>query len=336
MNTLLRKIAQMISIFSPAILSWLLAIRRIYITYHQCHGFYPSLFYSRRFTEKMQWRKLFDLNPLYSALCDKIAVRDFIEERAGPDLLVPLLWFGNNPNAIPLDSIDPPYIIKSSHACAHSIIVEDRALLNEQAIRETARSWLAWDHGRAADEPGYVQVPPALLIEKLLLKRDGSPPLEHKIFVFDGVARVIQSITVSAENRARFVSHHTKEWIELPWKFLRPRLSQPLNPPRGLDKIIEVAECLGAGFDHVRVDLYECDEKIYAGEMTLYTSSGLLPISPDSADFILGGYWKLRLKLLRALWAVLARERIIRRPVDLRASIDGFRGPLDSSRVQQS
>ena len=79
----------------------------------------------------MQWRKLFDLNPLYSTLCDKIAVREFIEQRGGPDLLVPLLWFGNNPNAMPLDSIDLPYVIKSSHACAHTIIVEDRALLNQ-------------------------------------------------------------------------------------------------------------------------------------------------------------------------------------------------------------
>ena len=177
------------------------------------------------------------------------------------------MWFGDNPNAIPFDTIKAPYIIKSSHASGHTIIVEDKALLNKQAIRNCpilARR----NHGKAADEPGYVQVPPALLVEKLLLKKDGSPPLEHKIFVFDGAARVIQSITVSAENRARFVSTTQKSWIELPWKFFRPRLSQPLNPPRGLDKIIEVAECLGAGFDHVRVDLYECDEKIYAGEMT--------------------------------------------------------------------
>ena len=97
MDRLLRKIAQMILIFSPSIFNWLLAIRRTYIVYYERHGFYPSLFFSVRFTEKIQWRKLFDLNPLYSILCDKIAVRDFIKQRGGPELLVPQLWSGGDP-----------------------------------------------------------------------------------------------------------------------------------------------------------------------------------------------------------------------------------------------
>ncbi|WP_291694220.1 hypothetical protein, partial [Bradyrhizobium sp.] len=54
----------------------------------------------------------------------------------------------------------------------------------------------------------------------------------------------------------------------------------------------------------------------YAGEITLYSYSGLHPIKPDSADFILGSYWKVHcLDLwLRALWALLMRKREIRRP----------------------
>ena len=190
---LLRKMAQTISIFSPRFLDWLLAIRRIYIAYHNTHGFYPSLFFPIRFTEKMQWRKLFDLYPAYSILCDKLAVREFVRERVGQELLIPLLWFGDDPNAIPFHTLEPPYILKSSHACGHTIIVEDKVSLDETAIRETARSWLAWDHGRQFDEPGYVHVSPALLIEKLLLNKDGSAPLEHKVLVFDGIARAFSA-----------------------------------------------------------------------------------------------------------------------------------------------
>jgi TupA-like ATPgrasp len=310
----LRKRASIISMFSPRFLDWLLAIRRVYLTYHNCHGFYPSIMFPVRFTEKIQWRKLFDLNPIYSILCDKLAVRDFVRERVGSDLLVPLLWSGDDPDAIPFDSIEPPYIIKSSHATGHTIIFEDKALLDKQAIRETARSWLSQCHGTRADEPGYVHVPHALMLERLLSNKDGSPPREHKIFVFHGRVRVIQSLTVSAD-RARFVSHHTPDWIELPWWLLAPRLGRPLNPPRRLNDIIKVAETLGAGFDHLRVDLYECDDRIYAGEMTLYSHSGLIPIKPDSADFVLGAYWRVRPHRLRALWAILARNREILRQV---------------------
>jgi hypothetical protein len=312
---LLRKMTQIISIFSPRFLDWLLAIHRTYIVYYNSHGFYPSLLLPVRFTEKIQWRKLFDLNPAYNILSDKLAVRNYVRERVGAEQLIPLLWCGDDPNSIPFDTLEPPYIIKSSHGYNHTIIVEDRALLDEQAIRETARSWLAWSHGSARDEPGYVHVPHALLVERLLLRKDGSPPLEHRLFVFDGTAKVIQSHIVSAKSRARFVSHHTSDWIELPWTVQYPRTSHPVNPPYQLGKIINVAERLGAGFDHVRVDLYDCDHRIYAGEITLYSYSGLRPINPDSADFVLGAFWKIRLNWLRAMWAILARKREIRRPV---------------------
>ena len=59
-------------------------------------GFYPSLIFPTRYTEKIQWRKLFDLNPLYAVLCDKLAVRDVVRERIGPEYLVPLLWTGDS------------------------------------------------------------------------------------------------------------------------------------------------------------------------------------------------------------------------------------------------
>ena len=75
--------AQIIWVFSPTFLDWLLAIRRIYIAYRNSYGFYPSLIFPIRFSEKMQWRKLFDLNPAYSILCDKLAIRDFVRERVG-------------------------------------------------------------------------------------------------------------------------------------------------------------------------------------------------------------------------------------------------------------
>ena len=306
--------ARIISVFSPRFLDWLLAIRRICVVYHNTHGFYPSLIFPVRFTEKMQWRKLFDLNPAYSILCDKLAVRDFVRERVGQEVMIPLLWLGDDPNAIPFDTLEPPYILKSTHACGHTIIVEDKALLDETTIRETARSWLAWNHGKAFDEPGYVHVPQALLIEKLLLNKDGSAPLEHKVLVFNGTARLIHSVKVAAENRARLASHHTVDWIELPWETSPlPPLGHALDPPRRLKEFIEIAERLGADFDHVRVDMYECDDKIYAGEMTVYSHSGLHTIAPDAIDSILGAYWKIRLKSLRALWAIFARKREIRR-----------------------
>ena len=53
-------------LFDPArIYQWGVAIHRVRTAYAHAHnGRKPRLLRPRRFTEKMQWRKLFDLNPI--------------------------------------------------------------------------------------------------------------------------------------------------------------------------------------------------------------------------------------------------------------------------------
>ena len=236
-----------------------------------------------------------------------------MKERVGQELLIPLLWFGDDPSAIPFDTLEPPYILKSSHASGHTIIVENKASLDETTIRETARNWLTWNHGKALDEPGYIHVPQALLIERLLLNRDGSPPIERKFIVFHGTVRVVQTVTVSSTDRARCLSHHHLDWTEIPFTEAYPRPTKSVNPPRHFEKMVEVAERMGAGLDHVRVDMYECNDEIYVGELTLYSNSGLQPFEPESADYLLGSYWDLPRNRMRAVWTMLTKRREIRR-----------------------
>ncbi len=324
-------VAKPCSVLFPRIWDWVRAIRRICRSYHAAHGFYPSLLFPVRYTEKIQWRKLFDLNPLYVVLCDKLAVRDFVSERVGPEYLVPLLWTGNTPDAIPFEALIPPYIVKSTHSTAHTIIVEDRAAQNQQAIRQTARAWLEACHGTTTNEIGYVNVPRRLMAEKLLLQKDGSPPIERKFFVFHGIVKVVRSVTMSGKNRMPMVSHHTLDWTLLPWKAVHPP-PKPVNPPRHFDEMIQIAERLSAGLDHVRVDMYECDDQIYVGEIALYPFSGHHPFQPDSADYLLGSYWDLRPKPIRVLWTMLTKRREIcrleelgvqRKRLDCPASLEG-------------
>ena len=272
-SPLSRRLAKTCSVLFPRTWEWVRAIRRIYRTYFTAHGFYPSLIFPVRYTEKIQWRKLFDLNPLYPVLCDKLAVRDVIRKRVGPKFLVPLLWTGDSSDAIPFDALTPPYVIKSTHATGHTIIVEDRTGQDEEAIRQKARGWLEIGHGTALDEIGYFSVPRRLIAEKLLLQGDGSPPLERKFFVFHGAAKVVQTVDMSRKDRTAMASYHTMNWTPLTWKTNHPPPRSP-DPPRRFREMVRIAERLAAGLDHVRVDMYECDDAIYVGEITLYSHSG--------------------------------------------------------------
>src|SRR3984893_13376641 len=95
---------------------WHHAIARVRSDFRHYHGASPHLLRPQTFSEKVQWRKLFDLNPQFGVFSDKLRVRDFIRERAGPGVLPPLLWAGDDPDAVPLETLMPPYVLKSTHA----------------------------------------------------------------------------------------------------------------------------------------------------------------------------------------------------------------------------
>jgi hypothetical protein len=144
----------------------------------------------------------------------------------------------------------------------------------------------------------------------MIRNRDGSPPLERRLFVFGGRVRMTQ--TVMAEGNAlRSAAYHDRDWNRLRWRGNTEPHPGPVPRPERYDALVALAERLGAGFDHVRVDLYDADDRIYAGELTLYSWSGYVNLDSDEPDRLLGSYWKLKRPLSRALGACLFRERKI-------------------------
>ena len=289
---------------------WFRAIRQVRRDFRVHHKCAPRLLRPRKFTEKMQWRKLFDLNPLFAVLSDKLAVRDYVAARVGADVLVPLLWSGDDPNAVPFDTLAPPYIAKSTHAAGHGIYVGRHEDIDVAAARATMAQWLSHCHGTALCEPGYVPVPHRLIVERFLRAPDGARPLEHLLFVFHGRVRLVQT-RVFENDRIRHGAFHDRDWrpVDL---YLRTRpLEGGIPRPARFDEMVSIAERLGAGLDHVRVDLYDCHDRVRVGELTLYSWSGHHPTNPRSADYTLGAAWHIERPALRALWTVATRRYAI-------------------------
>ena len=58
--------------------------------------------------------------------------------------------------------------------------------------------------------------------------------------------------------------------------------------PKNFNKMIEFAELLSKGIEHVRIDFYEINGKLYFSEFTFYTGSGFIPFEKDEWDIKLG------------------------------------------------
>ena len=295
------------------LVTWVCVIRRVRNQYHQVFGRMPSLLRPRRFTEKVQWRKLFELDPLFAIMSDKLAARDFIAGRIGAGRQAELLWVGDNPDAIPFDWLAPPYVLKSTHGSGHTIFVRDKAALDQAAVRAAARAWLAHCHGTSSHEPAYIHLPRRLIAERLLCNADGGTPIERRVFVFDGRAALIQTTVVVSDGVLRTPAFHTRAWERVPIRLISiPDVIPPPRPPL-LPDILDLAERIGAGLSHCRVDVYDCGDQLVIGEITLYSWSGLARFHDPAYDLALGAPWTIRRPVLRALRAI-ARQRWEIRP----------------------
>ena len=68
--------------------------------------------------------------------------------------------------------------------------------------------------------------------------------------------------------------------------------------PQQFERMKELASVLSAGIPHLRVDFYECDGRLYLGELTFSHWSGMVPFEPPKWDDILGSWIQLPKKRL--------------------------------------
>ena len=267
----------------------------------------------RLLTEKIVYKMAYDRRPILSTFADKVAVRDYVASRVGPEALVRVITIVDSAEEIDWAALPEQYVAKATHGSGGNVIVaraaDARARLPQTPIpgrwgshlvrREHAdparmmavfAEWLSLDYADVHDDPVrewcYDAVPRRVLVEDYLEDGSGNPPPDFKLFMLNGRCRYIQFDT----NRAR--DHHrdtmTPDWEPIAVEFGYPRSAVPLPRPENLPRMIEIAEALADGIDFVRVDLYSVDGRVVVGELTNYPEAGRVRFRPQSFDRKMG------------------------------------------------
>jgi len=244
------------------------------------------------FSEKLYCRKIFSNRAgrsRFTTYADKYAVREYVANQVGEKHLVKLLWHGQDPKAIPFDTLPSEYVIKSNHASGQVIVVKGRA--DRAEITDKVSVWLDTNYYWGGREFQYFHIQPKIMVEEYLRSNDGNEPLDFRFWCFGGCPEVIQ-----VDNHA----HDINPFFDTEWKLLdlhyRKGASRPaLTRPSNLEEMISIASRLSGPFDFVRVDLYNVDSRIYFGEMT-FTPAGSLTLEPKTWDLRLGMKWNLSLE----------------------------------------
>lgn len=247
-----------------------------------------------RFTEKIQWYKLFYRNPLMTKCVDKYSVREFIKEKGLEEILIPLLGVYEKGKDINFKELPQKFVLKTTNGSHTNILCKDKSKLNQIEIKEKLNFWMERSKkSKAGREWAYYDVDPKIICEEYL--EDESNKYEaindYKFICFNGKVEVIY-VDLDRTN------HQRRNFYDINWNIIdvtsdHPNYDERVLKPKKLKKMIEIAEILSKDFPQVRVDLYNLNGKIYFGELTFYMLSGYVTFKPDSFDYKLGKKFKI-------------------------------------------
>ena len=111
------------------------------------------------FNQKIQFRKLYDNNPLYSICSDKYRVREYVKEKIGEEYLVPLYLVTDKLTEEQWDKLPNSFVAKANHDSGTVKIVKDKNKVDKKKIIKELNMSLKFDYGVLSMEKYYSDIP---------------------------------------------------------------------------------------------------------------------------------------------------------------------------------
>ena len=274
-------------------------------TYRDLMDYDASLYHKRQgrnlnwerlvtYTEKMQYEKLFNHDPIKSRLTDKVGVRSWVSERIGEEYLIPIVGAYDKYRDIPFHDLPNQFVIKTNHGSGDVIIIKDKrnmSLAERMRMKRVICDSMETNYAYFACEMHYSDIHPQIIIEEYIDSGDVDLQ-DYKFLCFGG------KVYYCWVDVGRFHEHkrniYDTEWNLQSWnQYSYGNYEKAIEKPKNFEKMLDIAQTLSQGFPHVRVDLYNIDGKIYFGEMTFTNGSGFEPLTPEYADKMLGDLWDM-------------------------------------------
>ncbi len=280
-------------------LSWVPDKTMVKLQYRIKTGRKLNLKNPQRFTEKLQWYKLYYRNPLLKKCADKYEVREYVKSKGLDNILNELYGIYDTPEEINLKELPNQFVLKTTNGSGGNniIICKDKSKLNINEVKSKLQEWIDFPIKKPMGREWCYEGLKARIICEKLLPRDKRNDLpDYKFFCFNGKAEFLYVMIDYTDNHKNGkMGFYDRNFKKL--DFYRDdfgKIDFELEKPKNFDKMVEYAEILSKDFPHVRVDFYNLDGKIVFGELTFYNTSGYVTFSPDEADFIIGEKFKIK------------------------------------------
>lgn len=237
-------------------------------------GRFPFHAFPRSANEKFLWRKVFDRDPSFVRLSDKLALRGWLEETGLDLFMARVLWAGFSPHALPEAVLSGDIMIKANHDSGTHFPMWANPPSRDVLVASLERA-LAEDYSRRRGEWGYTLVVPRVFAEERI-GREGMPINDLKFYTFG--RRIERIVHIQDRETGRYGQVFEPDGksgfhrLERAPAVCDGKLVEPLDGV--FERAVDLARLLGGPFDQMRVDLLEADGDLFLTEMTIYNQSG--------------------------------------------------------------
>ena len=244
------------------------------------------------FNEKLQWLKLYDRKPEYTAMVDKIEAKKYAASIIGEAYIVPTLGVWERFDDIDFDALPDRFVLKCSHDSGGLVICRDKSTLDKLDAKQKIDGSMADNYYWRGREWPYKNVKPRILAETFLSAPEPEGIIDYKFFCFDGEPKFLYISHGLEDHATAEISFYDLEKREMP--FHRADFKPYHNAffPDNFEQMKELAAKLAqsTGAPFVRIDLYSIDQNIYFSEITFSPCGGFVPFEPKEWDEKLGSY----------------------------------------------
>ncbi len=138
----------------------------------------------------------------------------------------------------------------------------------------------------------YKDIEPRVFAEELLgfeVSKEYTAPLDYKVHCL-GNHLIMQVDTDRFTNHSR--ACFDENWNLLPFSLGFPLCEKEIEKPEKLNEMFSMAKTLSKGLGSLRVDLFQIDEHLIAGELTFTHGCGSEKFTPNEWDKKLGEFWQ--------------------------------------------
>ena len=274
--------------------NWMSDEQYIRIAYRARMGKKLVLDPPQTFSEKLQWLKLYNRKPEYTAMVDKYEVKPIVAKIIGDKYIIPTLGVWNHFDEIEFDKLPNQFVLKCTHDSGGLVVCKDKSKLDRKAAKSKIEQCLKNNFFWGMREWPYKNVKPRIIAEQYMEDEQTHELRDYKFFCFDGEVKALFIATERMkEGEETKFDFFDENYNHLPFTNGHPNAEVLPQKPVCFDEMKVLAAKLSKGIPHVRVDFYEVNGKVFFGEMTFFHWSGFTPFVPEEWDYKFGSWINL-------------------------------------------